>query len=1212
MSERNLIEGLVDTWLEMISPLHRVGGREDDLLVLLRSMGWVCQRVDMAAVSAALDGLDAALSTLRDNINTASLQSTLASLKNLQRASASVRHFASALAAATAGGAVTEEVLSALGEDLVQLLTLIWLGDRSPATYSLLELLGVIEHTRPSAMATPGEPPLLARLAVTRPTLRLERVTQLLRSPESALREWLGIVPLKDEATAREVAERVFGRLRQLAIAAGGMGVVGAQDLPAEIATDEDSALLRSALFMVPLPPVTGAPAALSVEIELVPTHTVSTGGISGPGVKFGLQGSVDIESAALPNIDLRVRLSGEGERFFVAASDSTPATEGRAARLEVTARFLPAREAGGTHPLRQLGAANGTGITFGAWKWSTVVSIVAGAWDADVSIEAEESVLTLSPAEAGGLLSYFLPGGRSQLPLQLGLEWSRMSGVRLHGGAALEATDRPNLRLGPLSINSVHRRVQVGSDGVALMVGFNASLALGPFRATVDGLGLEAGLKFERGNLGVADLDLSHKHPRGVALSVDAGVVVGGGYLFISENREQYAGAVQLELAETLSLSAFGLLNTRMPDGSSGFSLVVLMSATFSPPVQLGYGFTLSGVGGLVGVNRTASVDALRSGLRTGAIGSLLFPADPSQNAPQILSDLATVFPPASGRFLIGPAVQLGWGTPTMVKVSLAVILELPAPVQLIVLGRLEVVLPDEKAAIVALRLDAIGVVDFSSGDVSLDASLFDSRIAGFTVSGDMALRANFGDAPDMVLAIGGFNPRFQPPSGFPALNRVSINLATGDNPRLRLEAYLALTTNTVQFGARLELFAKAGPFSIAGMLELDVLIQLDPFGFIADLGASLALKHKSKSVMAVALDMTLTGPTPWRAWGKASFKVLFFSGAIDFDVQIGGSDKRPELPPPHDLRPLLRDALEEPGNWSTGLPHGEHPLVSLRELVGHPDIFVHPLAQVSLTQRVAPLAREINRFGSTTPQPYRHFTLGIVDADGTVRSTPVEGVDVIQEYFAPAQFRHMTDDEKLTAPAFEHMPAGLRLAPTGFMGGPAIIEPEIAYAREMISRPQRPPTTPSPRGAADRETTSDSSVTTHRERQFGPNEAKRVPAGTSLVSVEFVHHVEATGAAATAPLAQSGYRRFATPATPAVTLREPQFAVVAGRGLHAQIPPALRNQPLPDTELSTAPPTHHDYLSALQGLQLHRQRHPSDLRRHAIVPLYPKDRND
>ena len=60
--------------------------------------------------------------------------------------------------------------------------------------------------------------------------------------------------------------------------------------------------------------------------------------------------------------------------------------------------------------------------------------------------------------------------------------------------------------------------------------------------------------------------------------------------------------------------------------------------------------------------------------------------------------------------------------------------------------------------------------VLDLSQDELSLDASLFDSKLITYTMTGDMALRANWAAQREFLLAIGGFHPQFNPPAGFPA----------------------------------------------------------------------------------------------------------------------------------------------------------------------------------------------------------------------------------------------------------------------------------------------------------------------------------------------------------------------------------------------------------------------------------------------------------
>ena len=72
------------------------------------------------------------------------------------------------------------------------------------------------------------------------------------------------------------------------------------------------------------------------------------------------------------------------------------------------------------------------------------------------------------------------------------------------------------------------------------------------------------------------------------------------------------------------------------------------------------------------------------------------------------------------------------------------------------------------------------------------------------FTLTGDMAVRIYWGDNANFLLTVGGFHPAFSPPPmGLGTLRRLAIVLFSG-NPDLRAEAYFAVTSNTVQFGAQ------------------------------------------------------------------------------------------------------------------------------------------------------------------------------------------------------------------------------------------------------------------------------------------------------------------------------------------------------------------------------------------------------------------------
>jgi hypothetical protein len=290
--------------------------------------------------------------------------------------------------------------------------------------------------------------------------------------------------------------------------------------------------------------------------------------------------------------------------------------------------------------------------------------------------------------------------------------------------------------------------------------------------------------------------------------------------------------------------------------------------------------------------------------------------------------------------------------------------------------------------------------------------------------LTGDMALRASWGANPTFVLAVGGFNPRFPVPAGFPKLQRVTVSLAEGGALKVRLAAYFALTSNTLQFGARLDLAASAGGFTLAGMLSIDTLIHFSPFEFVADLAATLALRRGGTVLFSIGLRGELSGPSPWHVRGKAHFSILFFSFSISFDETFGPSLKPPP-PEPVDVTAILRSELGAAQNWSSELPAGARPLVSLLEVPG-PGVLAHPLGVLTLRQRRVPLGRQISQFGSSAPAGGpTSYRVDVTSAAG-VRLPPLQTVD---DQFARSQFEAMSDTEKLAAPSFQRMQSGFRL---------------------------------------------------------------------------------------------------------------------------------------------------------------------------------------
>ena len=242
------------------------------------------------------------------------------------------------------------------------------------------------------------------------------------------------------------------------------------------------------------------------------------------------------------------------------------------------------------------------------------------------------------------------------------------------------------------------------------------------------------------------------------------------------------------------------------------------------------------------------------------------MFPHDVVANAPRIISDLRAIFPPQQGTFLIGPMAKLGWGTPTLVSLSLGVIIEIPGNVA--ILGVLQRRAADRgrpaaRPAGELRRRDRVRqqARATSSPRCSTRAS------SSITLDGEMGALVAFGDDANLLVSVGGFHPSFTPPPlPFPSPKRIAISILDEDAARIRADAYFAVTTNTVQFGARAELYFGFSVVQRAGALRASTrCCSSRPFTSSCEISASVSLKAFGVGVFSVGLDFTLEGPTPW-----------------------------------------------------------------------------------------------------------------------------------------------------------------------------------------------------------------------------------------------------------------------------------------------------------------------------------------------------------
>lgn len=765
--------------------------------------------------------------------------------------------------------------------------------------------------------------------------------------------------------------------------------------------------------------------------------------------------------------------------------------------------------------PILLLGSANGSRFEIG--EVQATIGFLSDSQGVDIigTVDLKDILLAINGGDGDGFLSSILPQKPLEAKANIGIDISVNKGIRIRGSGEFDINLPLHISFGPIQIQSIRIAIKLGSsDKIPIELGGTLKTELGPLVAVVENIGLMAAITSlpSGGNLGPMDLSLGFKPPNGVGLSLDCGVIKGGGFLYFDADKGEYIGALELDFQGMFSLKAVGIINTKMPDGSKGFSLLIIITAEFSP-IQLSFGFVLIGVGGLLGLNRTSRIDVLQEGIKTNALKSVLFPQDVVANINRIVSDLKQIFPPQEDRFIIGPMAKIGWGTPAIITLEMGLLLEIPVP-RIAILGVLKAVLPEENAATLIMQINFLGVIDFENKFISFDASLYDSRLLVYTLTGDMAFRLSWGDNPFFVLSVGGFHPSFRDaPSDLQQMTRLTISLLSGNNPRLSVQCYFAVTSNTVQFGALAELYAEAGGFNIYGFVGYDVLFRFDPFHFVAAIYAGLALRRDSSVLMSVKVAGELAGPSPWDVRGEASFSILFFDVTVSFHETWGDRIDKVE-PEKIDIVALLAAEVVDTRNWKAEIPDNnslhvtigkidlsndipkkieisrfenevlnrikeaadkqyiqgfytknangdsyvlanppndaeKDRIIAILKTVQYYNLVVHPFGVLVFSERLAPLGVPIDKFGSYLPKDVNIFELTEVKSNSS--NLPTE---VAKENFARANFFNMNDSEKLSHASFDQMPSGFRIAASHELktGKPIIknVLYELSYLRE------------------------------------------------------------------------------------------------------------------------------------------------------------------
>lgn len=740
--------------------------------------------------------------------------------------------------------------------------------------------------------------------------------------------------------------------------------------------------------------------------------------GLQGLGIELHLK---DPQATAKKSFDL-----GDGWRVAFAASGNAPTTY----RLVWDGnKFSTNPDANGNFEitLAKKGATGGDAVMVGAAD-STHFKIQAAQFG--LRLRADGALFDLIAQLIGIKFSLkpeflgFLSLGLNLPPAlvfdsDVGMSYVQGQGLTGQGSAGgppalgVQFAEPLNLKLGSdsagLQVDQVVVRLEATTGGGSglryrAMMRYGARARMGPIRAVMEGAGTWIG-RWHDGTAGLLP-------PEGIGISLEAGPINGGGFLLIVGERE-FAGALQLKILG-IGAFAYGLFKV-LPDGAPSF--VALIGIRLPPPgVQLGFGFAVSGFGGLVGIHRRADTDRIRERLASGAAGNVLFNDNPVQNAPRLLGDMQAFFPDDKGIFLIGPTLQINWLY--LLRLDVAVVIELPGPRKIFIAGSARMVIGSEEFALIYLRMDFVGGVDLVKRLIFFDAALVNSHMLGvFRITGGVALRIAYGDNGYFLFSVGGFHPSFNPGAlELPRLARAGTALDVGI-AWLKFETYLALTSNTFQFGSRVEAGVQIGPIAAHGWFGFDALVQFEPFHFVARIDAGFDVEVEGVSLCGVRVQGDLVGPGPLVLRAQASVEVLFIdiSKSVTITLNDSPSDARQAIP---NVLEHLKDELSRAENLRA---EGQDNAVLLAPPTGNvPANLIAPLSALVWEQKRAPLNVPIQRLDGVELGAWHTLRL----TSGDPREQPEE------DWFGVGTYLELSDAEALNNARFAKQRSGLRVA--------------------------------------------------------------------------------------------------------------------------------------------------------------------------------------
>ncbi|MDF2627834.1 MAG: hypothetical protein K0R39_1665 [Symbiobacteriaceae bacterium] len=516
----------------------------------------------------------------------------------------------------------------------------------------------------------------------------------------------------------------------------------------------------------------------------------------------------------------------------------------------------------------------------------------------------------------AGGVgVSMNLQAGQQSIPLSIGTD----SGTQTQGGGGDNGggsamvdnnSQSPNVApvpatasdgtvwftlqktFGPITFQKVGIRYTTDNGESILWFLMNASLSTGGLTIGVVGLGAGSPL---------TTFD-PHFTISGINITLQEGpVTISGGLLGTLEPEINFYGEL---LIGTPEFTIAGLGGYAQTDGQPSFFVYAVLDMPIGGPPY----FFVTGLAGGVGYNRKLLIPDV-SGVATfplvqWAVGTGNPPGmDTTGNIGQQVNDVLTrlsqagVIAPSVGDYWLAAGIRF---TSFELVDSFALLtLVFGTQFEVALLGLSTVSLPPGPVPVAYAQLELKASFSTSSGLMGISGQLTPQS---YVLSKDAHLTGGFAfyvwftgeHAGDFVATLGGYSPKFSPPSHYPQVPRLGLNWRVVPELTIKGDLYFALTSAAIMAGGSMSATWESGGIKAWFSVEADFLMVFQPFHYYISAGVQLGASFRI-NLLFTHVTMTIHLGVDLEVWGPDfTGKATIDLSIISFTISFGSSGKQ------------------------------------------------------------------------------------------------------------------------------------------------------------------------------------------------------------------------------------------------------------------------------------------------------------------------------